>query len=41
MFDAVFVTHAITWLIGGMAVCTTIVTIGALVSMSRSGYRKD
>ncbi|MFE6736751.1 hypothetical protein [Microbacterium sp. NPDC057650] len=41
MFDAAFWSHAIAWLIGLMAVGATVVTIGALFSMGRSGYRKD
>lgn len=41
MLDGAFFAHALLWLIGAMAVCTSVVTIGALFSMARTGYRKD
>lgn len=41
MIDGAFLSHAILWLIGAMAVCATVFTVGALFSMGRSGYRKD
>jgi hypothetical protein len=39
--DAAFFSHAIAWLIGLMAVCGAVFSIGALCTMGRSGYRKD
>ncbi|GAA1545378.1 hypothetical protein HD600_000328 [Microbacterium ginsengiterrae] len=41
MIDGAFLSHAILWLIGGMTVCATVFTIGALFSMGRTAYRKD
>ncbi len=41
MVDGAFLTHVLTWVIGGMVICTTILTIGALMAMGRSGYRKN
>lgn len=41
MIDGAFLSHAIGWLIGAMAVCATVFTFGALFAMGRSGYRKD
>ncbi|WP_353114491.1 hypothetical protein [Microbacterium sp.] len=41
MFDGAFLSHAILWLIGLMAVGATIFSFGALFAMGRSGYRKD
>lgn len=39
--DGGFVTHLFVWLIGAMALCTTVCVTGALVAMTRTGYRKD
>lgn len=41
MLDGAFLSHVILWLIGGMTLCAIVGTFGALVSMGRSGYRKD
>lgn len=41
MLDGATLTGMLVWLIGGMVVCTTVVTIGALWSMGRTAYRKD
>lgn len=41
MLDAAFLSHAILWLIGAMALGAVVSTIGALYAMGRSGYRKD
>ncbi|WP_277884366.1 hypothetical protein [Microbacterium sp. H1-D42] len=41
MLDAAFISHAILWLIGLMAVGAVVATFGALFAMGRSGYRKD
>ena len=41
MLDGAFFSHAIAWLIGAMALCTTLALGGALFSLGRSGYRKD
>jgi len=41
MLDAVFITHALYWLIGAMAVCGAVMSVGAMFSMGRSSYRKD
>ncbi|MFB7251662.1 MULTISPECIES: hypothetical protein [unclassified Microbacterium] len=41
MLDGAFLSHAIAWLIGAMAVCAGVFTFGALFAMGRSGYRKD
>ncbi|MGO1798429.1 MAG: hypothetical protein ACTH2E_01430 [Microbacterium sp.] len=41
MIDGAFLSHAILWLIGAMTVCATVLTVGALFSMGRTGYRKD
>lgn len=39
MLDAAFLSEAIAWLIGAMAVCATVVTAGALIALARP--RKD
>jgi hypothetical protein len=41
MFDTFLSTEMITWVVGVMAVCTTVLTTIALVAMAREGYRKD
>jgi hypothetical protein len=41
MLDGAFLSHVILWLIGAMALCASVVTIGALFSMGRTSYRKD
>ncbi|MFT4259939.1 hypothetical protein [Microbacterium sp.] len=41
MLDGAFLSHAIAWLIGAMTICAAVVTLGALFSLGRSGYRKD
>lgn len=41
MLDGAFLSHALLWLIGAMAVCATGLTFVALFAMGRSGYRKD
>lgn len=41
MLDSAFLSQAILWLIGLMTVCATVLTIGALCMMGRTGYRKD
>ncbi|MGO1508270.1 hypothetical protein [Microbacterium sp.] len=41
MIDGAFLSHAILWLIGAMTLCATVLTVGALFSMGRTGYRKD
>ena len=41
MLDAAFMSHAILWLIGAMALGAIVTTAGALFAMGRSGYRKD
>lgn len=41
MIDGVFFSHALAWLIGLMAVGTSVCCFGAMFSMGRSGYRKD
>jgi hypothetical protein len=41
MIDGAFLSHVIGWLIGAMAVCATVFSIGALCAMGRTGYRKD
>ena len=41
MFDGAFLSHALFWLIGAMTVCATVLSLGALFSMGRSGYRMD
>ncbi|MGL3151101.1 hypothetical protein ACSS7Z_12160 [Microbacterium sp. A82] len=41
MLDAAFISHAIFWLIGAMTLGATVLTIGALFAMGRTGYRKD
>ena len=41
MLDAAFLSHALLWLIGAMAVVGGVTCIGAMFTMGRSGYRKD
>jgi hypothetical protein len=41
MTDGVFLSEALAWLIGLMAVGATVLCFGALFSLGRSGYRKD
>lgn len=41
MIDGAFLSHAILWLIGAMAVCGVITSFGAMFAMGRSSYRKD
>lgn len=41
MIDGAFLSHGILWLIGAMTLCATVLTVGALFSMGRTGYRKD
>lgn len=41
MLDDAFISHAIAWLIGAMTLCAAGLTIAALFSLGRSGYRKD
>lgn len=41
MIDAAFLSHVIFWFIGAMVVCGGIGLVGAMVAMSRTGYRKD
>jgi hypothetical protein len=41
MLDGAFLSHALLWLIGLMAVGATGLTFAALFSLGRSGYRKD
>lgn len=41
MFDTFLTTEMIAWVVGVMAVCTTVFTTVALVAMARTGYRKD
>lgn len=39
--DGAFLSHAILWLIGAMTVCAGVFSVGAMVMLGRSGYRKD
>jgi len=39
--DYGWMTHALMWLIGLMAVGATVGVVGAFWSMGRSAYRKD
>ncbi|MGF3056720.1 hypothetical protein [Microbacterium sp. YY-01] len=41
MLDAVFLSHAINWLIGVMTVVGGVLCIGALLSMGRTPSRKN
>ncbi len=41
MLDGIFLTEVLTWVIGAMVVCTSVLTVGALMAMGRSGYRKE
>ena len=40
-FDAAFLSHAILWLVGAMTLCAAIGSVGAMIMLGRSGYRKD
>ncbi|MET0734366.1 MAG: hypothetical protein ABWY55_01780 [Microbacterium sp.] len=39
--DYGFLSHALLWLIGGLAALGALLTAGAFWSMGRSGYRED
>jgi hypothetical protein len=39
--DYGFLSHALLWLIGGMAALGALLTIGAFWSLGRASYRKD
>lgn len=41
MLDGAFLSHALLWLIGIMAVCATGLSFAALFAMGRTSYRKD
>lgn len=41
MLDSATLSHVLLWVIGLMTVCATVMTIGALCMMGRTGYRKD
>jgi hypothetical protein len=41
MTDGAFLSEALAWLIGLMAVGAAVLCFGALFSLGRSGYRKD
>lgn len=39
--DYGWMSHALMWLIGLMSVAATVGAFAAMISMGRSGYRKD
>lgn len=39
--DAAFFSHIIAWFLAAMFTVGGVLCLGALVSMGRSGYRKD
>lgn len=39
--DDVFISHALLWIVGGMTLLATVLSIGASLAMGRSSYRKD
>jgi hypothetical protein len=39
--DYGWMSHALLWLVGAMALVGTIGALGAMWSLGRSGYRKD
>ncbi|GAA5150393.1 hypothetical protein GCM10025768_15190 [Microbacterium pseudoresistens] len=41
MLDAAFLSHVLFWFIGAMTLAGSVLTVGALCVMGRSGYRKD
>lgn len=41
MLDAAFLSHAILWFIGGMAVLGAVSSLGAMFYLGRATNRKD
>jgi hypothetical protein len=39
--DHGWMSHALMWIIGAMSLVATVGAVGALLTLGRSGYRKD